>query len=360
MSWLESHVGTPAKVAEYTQKAAALEEAVNSRLFNDEVGLYQHTDTRPNVYPLDANMNAIRLGVAPPDKVQHILTYFRDRWQPHGSEISQPGPSMTDPFGHTIEPLNNTWEMMARIRSDDAAGALELLRRLWGLQVDPDSGYYTGTFWEFVLSNGLPSRGFDSLAHAWGAGPTQVLTEAVLGPTAVDPGYRTWQVKPQPTELEWAQGQVPTPYGALSVKWAQHIDSSQFHLQVVSPTGTVGQVWVPLASATTSVSLPLTPGTAFVRRTGSYDVYLVHGGTYEFSSAPVMFTSLQTLVAEFSSNPDVTRGLNDKLAAAAAATNPKVRNKHLDAFVNQVNAQSGRALEPGEAQVLILLATALR
>ena len=100
---------------------------------------------------------------------------------------------------------------MARIRSDDAAGALELLRRLWGLQVDPNSGYYTGTFWEFVLSNGLPSRGFDSLAHAWGAGPTQILTEAVLGSTAVDPGYKTWTVKPQPTNLGWAQGQVPTP-----------------------------------------------------------------------------------------------------------------------------------------------------
>ena len=31
-------------------------------------GLYQHTDTRPTVFPLDANMNAIRLGVAPADK----------------------------------------------------------------------------------------------------------------------------------------------------------------------------------------------------------------------------------------------------------------------------------------------------
>ena len=57
------------------------------------------------------------------------------------------------------------------MQADDTAGALELLRRLWGLQVDPNSGFYTGTFWEFVMSNGLPDRGFDSLAHAWGAGP---------------------------------------------------------------------------------------------------------------------------------------------------------------------------------------------
>jgi hypothetical protein len=74
----------------------------------------------------------------------------------------------------------------------------------------------------------------------------------------------------------------------------------------------------------------------------------------------VTFTSLQALVAELSSDPDVTRGLNDKLAAAAAATNPKVRNKHLDAFVNLVNAQNGKALKPGEAHVLILLSAALR
>ena len=360
MTWLESHIGTPEKVAEYTAKAAALKEAINARLFNDEMGLYQHTDTRPNVFPLDANMNAIRLGVAPADKVEHILIYFKDRWQPHGSEISQPAPSMTDPFGHTIEPLNNTWEMFARIRSDDATGALELLRRLWGLQVDPTSGYYTGTFWEFVLSNGLPSRGFDSLAHAWGAGPTQILTEAILGPTAVDPGYRTWTVKPQPTELEWAQGKVPTPYGPLSVKWAQQVGAGTFRMQVVSPSGTGGEVWVPLASATGSVSLPLSPGTTFIRRVGNYDVYRVGAGTFEFSSTPVTFASLSALVTYFSSDPDVTAGLNDKLAAAAAARSAKVRHKHLDAFVHEVNAQTGKALTPEEAQTLTVLAGALR
>lgn len=282
MIWLESQVGTPEKVAEYTDKAAALKEAINARFFNEEAGLYQHTDTRPNVFPLDANMNAIRLDVAPPDKVQHILDYFQQRWQPHGSEISQPSPSMTDPFGHTIEPLNNTWEMMARIHSDDTAGALELLRRLWGLQVDPDSGYYTGTFWEFVLSNGLPSRGFDSLAHAWGAGPTQILTESVLGATSVDPGFATWKVKPQPTDLAWAQGQVPTPYDPLEVRWAQEAADGEFRMEVTSPDGTSGEVWVPLASVTESASLA-SAGATWLRREGSYDVYAAGDGTFELT-----------------------------------------------------------------------------
>jgi len=289
MIWLESHIGTPDKVAQYTQAAAALSAAINARLFNRAAGLYQHTDSRPDVFPLDANMNAVRLGIAPEDRVQHILDYFRAAWVEHGSEISQPHPSMADPFGHTIEPLNNTWEMLARLRSNDAAGALDLMRRLWGLQVDPASGYYTGTFWEFVLQNGLPSRGFDSLAHAWGAGPTQVLTEAVVGATAVDPGYATWVVKPQPVDLAWAQGQVPTAHGPLVVNWAQDDQAragaadGRFHLEVTAPAGTRGEVWVPLSSAQ-SVSRAVTPGPSLLRRDRNYDVYSVGDGSYEFSS----------------------------------------------------------------------------
>ncbi|HEX7996592.1 MAG TPA: alpha-L-rhamnosidase C-terminal domain-containing protein, partial [Streptosporangiaceae bacterium] len=292
MIWLERHIGTPEKVAQYTADAAALKGAINARLFNSAAGLYQHTDSRPNVFPLDANMNAVKLGVAPEEQVQHILDYFRAAWVAHGSEISQPSPSMADPFGHTIEPLNNTWEMLARLRSNDAAGALDLMRRLWGLQVDPNSGYYTGTFWEFVLQNGLPSRGFDSLSHAWGAGPTQVLTEAVVGVTAVDPGYAAWQVKPQTVDLMWAQGQVPTAHGPLLVKWAQDDQAragavnGRFHLEVTAPAGTHGEVWVPLFSPDGRVSRALTPGPTLLRRDHNYDIYSVGEGTYEFSSVP--------------------------------------------------------------------------
>ena len=288
MIWLESKVGTQARVTEYTNKANALRNAINSRLWNASAGLYQHTNTRPSVFPLDANMNAIRLGVAPAANVQGILTYFRNRWQAHGSQISQPSPSMADPYGHTIEPLNNTWEMMARMQAEDTTGALDLMRRLWGLQVDPNSGFYTGTFWEFVMSNGLPDRGFDSLAHAWGAGPTQILTESVLGATAVNPGYSTWQVKPHQANLAWAQGQIPTASGSLIVRWARDT-AGQVHLQVISPSGTSGEVWVPLASAS-STSAALTAGATFVRRSGLYDIYAVGAGTFSFSSGPMSAT----------------------------------------------------------------------
>jgi hypothetical protein len=284
MIWLESRIGSSANVTDYTNRANALKNAINSRLFNTSAGLYVRSNTDTARFPLDANMNAIRLGVAPPERVAGILSYFRARWTAHGSEITQPSPSMSDPYGHTIEPLNNTWEAMARMHADDAAGALELMRRLWGLQVDPNSGFYTGTFWEFVMSDGLPDRGFDSLAHAWGAGPTQVLTESVLGVTPVNQGYSTWQVKPHPGSLTWAQGQVPTGSGSLIVRWAAD-SMGQFHLQVVAPSGTGGQVWVPIASSSASTSV-ISGSATFVQRSGLYDIYQAGAGTVEFGSVP--------------------------------------------------------------------------
>ena len=77
---------------------------------------------------------------------------------------------------------------------------------------------------------------------------------------------------------------VPTANGTLGISWARD-SAGQFHLQVVSPAGTGGEVWVPLVAGT-GTSAALTTGTTFLRRSGAYDVYRVGAGTFEFSSAP--------------------------------------------------------------------------
>jgi hypothetical protein len=81
-----------------------------------------------------------------------------------------------------------------------------------------------------------------------------------------------------------------------------------------------------------------------------------HGSTS--FSVTVTFTSLAALVTRFSTDPAVTKGLNDKLAAAAASTK-KARDNQLEAFISQVRAQIGKAFTTAQAQVLIQLAKAL-
>ncbi len=316
MIWLEGKVGTAAKVTDYTNKAAALKTAINSRLWSTSAGLYVHSNTDTSRYPTDANMNAIRLGVASANQVAGILSYFRSHWQAHGDSITQPSPSLADPNGHTIEPLNNNWELMARLQSSDAAGAIQLMRNLWGVEVDPNSGFYTGAFWEFNGSNGLPSRAFDSLAHGWAAGPTQNLTEGILGITPVDAGYKIWQVKPQAAGLTWAEGQIPTSSGSLTVQWAADA-TGQFHMQVVSPSGTSGQVWVPIASSSATTAV-LAGSATLLQRSGLYDVYQVGAGTVEFSSVPNGSSATPTPANTATSTP--TGGITWTLCAQENGT----------------------------------------
>jgi hypothetical protein len=84
----------------------------------------------------------------------------------------------------------------------------------------------------------------------------------------------------------------------------------------------------------------------------------VGSGSTTFTVA-VTFASLKVLVARFSTSPDVTEGLNDKLTAAAKAKTAFERANHLRAFANQVRAQTGKARTVEQAGVLLELAQAL-
>jgi hypothetical protein len=83
-----------------------------------------------------------------------------------------------------------------------------------------------------------------------------------------------------------------------------------------------------------------------------------HGSTS--FTVTVTFASLENLVWMFSTSTDVADGLVNKLQTAAAAKSANTRNNALDAFDNQVRAQTGKALTSKQAQVLISLADALR
>src|SRR5262249_12190545 len=70
------------------------------------------------------------------------------------------------------------------------------------------------------------------------------------------------------------------------------------------------------------------------------------------------FTSLCTLVRSYSTDPAVADGLCDKLTAAARASG-KARSNILDAFRNQLRAQTGKSITSEQAAILLQLLTEL-
>jgi hypothetical protein len=70
-------------------------------------------------------------------------------------------------------------------------------------------------------------------------------------------------------------------------------------------------------------------------------------------------SGLKSLVGQFSTNPGVSGGLDSKLDAIAQAPDANAKAGSVRAFINQVNAQTGKALTTDQASTLIELVQAL-
>ena len=61
-----------------------------------------------------------------------------------------------------------------------------------------------------------------SLCHAWGASPVYLLGKYYLGVRPTKPGYEEFEIRPSLGDLDWLQGDVPTPHGMIHVEMNRH------------------------------------------------------------------------------------------------------------------------------------------
>jgi alpha-L-rhamnosidase len=99
---------------------------------------------------------------------------------------------------------------------------LDDIRRLYGPMVETG----TTTLWESFSP-------IASLCHGFSATPVFQLSRHCLGVRPEAPGYQSFSLNPQPGDLGWARGRVPTPRGTIAVDW--HIDGDRMHLTVEHP-----------------------------------------------------------------------------------------------------------------------------
>jgi len=236
---LADALGRGADAADYRAQAADLRTMINRRLYSPALGAYGVSDSKMGSIAQDANVSAVLFGVAPTDRVATILATLQAKlWIPYGSLPFSADAGYSD----LVSPYIGGFELAARFQAGDPSGALALLRNEWGHMVAPGPTY-TGALWENVNPDGSIPTSSTSLAHAWSTGPTSALSQYVLGARPVDAGYRTWTVAPQPGDLSWARGQVPTPSGPLAVSWTR--TGHDLTITVDAPPGTHGTVVAP-------------------------------------------------------------------------------------------------------------------
>lgn len=232
--------GHPNAAAGYTAQAAALKKAINNYLFDPATGVYNISTTQTGQVSQDANVYAILYGIAPKGKVAGILSALQATLStPYGAmNVSNPAPAG---YGQLIGPFMGSYQLWAMLASKDTAAALQLMKTEWGPMTTHGPG---DTIWETMGTNGSIS-GSTSLAHGWSTGPTSALSRYVLGVAPTGAGYSTWLVEPQPGNLTWTEGQVPTPHGAIVVKWGHEQPQGRFVMQVTVPSSTTGTIGVP-------------------------------------------------------------------------------------------------------------------
>jgi alpha-L-rhamnosidase len=271
----------------YQTRANALKSAINQYLFNSSTGAYNISTTQTGAVPQDANAFAVLYGVAPASQVSGILSTMSSTLKTTYGELDVSQPASNGGYTQLISPFVSSYDLWARFQSGDTTDAMNLLTSEWGHMATADPA---STAWEQMATNGTPGSGGVSDEHGWSTGSTSALSQYVLGVSPVQPGYQSWQIKPQPGSQPWAEGQVPTPHGAIVVQWGQDTTNQQFDLQAQVPASTNGTLAIPISSQQATVqvngqvvwsngSFQAAPGITSGQSDGQYVYLTAAGGT---------------------------------------------------------------------------------
>jgi hypothetical protein len=234
-------LGHQADASRWTERAAAVKDAINSQLWDATSGAYLDSGSGAVRHAQDGNSLAVTAGVADTDRARSALAHLdATTRRPYGNAFMD-NDTIFDGASQRVYAFTSYPEIVARFTVGRADSALDQIRRTYGWMDAHDPGV---TNWEGIGPGGsLYEDAYTSMAHGWSTGVLPALTHHLLGARPTSPGYATWEVRPEPGDVAWAQGQLPTPHGALRVAWEN--TGRVFRLEVEVPRGTRGTVALP-------------------------------------------------------------------------------------------------------------------
>lgn len=215
-------LGKTTDAQRWNQFAAHLSVAINKSLWSDSLGAYvdsidEHGQLSTKVSQA-VNVAAVFSGVPTSERAAQLLPYVIMP-PPHWISIGSP--------------FMMSFSMEILVREGRFDELLQVIRARWGVMLDRGA---TAT-WE-TFSNPR------SWCHAWSATPAYFLSTYILGVSPVDVGYKRIRIAPQPCDLTWARGTVPTPFGKLDVEW--RVVERHLYLEYTAPRDCEIEVVCPI------------------------------------------------------------------------------------------------------------------
>jgi alpha-L-rhamnosidase len=190
-----------------------------------------------------ASAMAIYSGVANPTEERAIY-----------DQVLKPG---NPAWSIVVSPYYNNYVIFALSMAGHTQDATDFIRSYWGgMLAEGATSWWEGydptwdkTNFHAHLQADDGTGYFVSLCHGWSAGPTNFLTERVLGIRSTGAGFRTCDIAPDLGDLSWATGSVPTPEGTVKVRADKAGSGITLRLDIprgvsasVTPGGTISTV----------------------------------------------------------------------------------------------------------------------
>jgi hypothetical protein len=172
-------------------------------------------------------------------RYSNMFSIFFDYFNQQQKEAVKKSVLLNDSIQKITTPYMRFYELEALCAMGEQSYVLKEMKDYWGgmLKLGATS------FWEEYNPSkkgaehyAMYGREFGkSLCHAWGASPIYLLGKYYLGVKPTAPGYETYAIQPVLGGLQWMEGRVPTPKGAIAV----NCSIKEMNITTAGGTGTL-------------------------------------------------------------------------------------------------------------------------
>jgi alpha-L-rhamnosidase len=256
MRCIAAVLGKKEDAARYLAAGLKAEKSINEKLVDPATGLYvdgegsKHSSLHANILPL-------RFSLELPDRRERIVTFVRSRGMAcsvYGAQFLMDALFDAGAEGQALALMTAPGDRSWRHMVEDVGTTITL--EAW------DNKYKSNQDWN----------------HAWGAAPANILPRKVLGVEPIEPGWACLRIYPRLGNLKWAEGRIPTPHGAVTVRAEA---GKEYHVEVTIPAGATAMVCIP-AGSLEAMTVPR-PAKALTLTNGRA-ILDVPAGSYKFTA----------------------------------------------------------------------------
>lgn len=206
----------------YSTLAENLRKAINTHLY--DAGARRFKDGKTSAHhALHASAFPLALGVVDPDHIRSVGEFVESR-------------------GMATSVYGSHYLLEGLYRAGRGQAALNLMNAVngnsWGHMMYDLNATMVGEAWDPSLKGNM---GF---SNPWASAPANAIPRGLFGVIPLEPGFKRFQIKPQPASLSWASLTVPTIKGSIDVVFKNNED--QFEMTVHVPVNTKATIHVPV------------------------------------------------------------------------------------------------------------------